>query len=121
MVTEQKIQKKDGSWMKFEDYKSKFRGQKGSAKRAWEAGDYMESMRIVENICMMACTHGDSGELEEQKENEDDMMFMTKDDTNQYDDQEHVMRMNVMNNKRERPDEEMENHDFLMVARQVNK
>ena len=78
-------------------------------------------MRIVENICMMACTHGDSGELDEQKENEDGMMFMTKDDTNQYDDQEHVMRMNVMNNKRERPDEEMENHDFLMVARQVNK
>ena len=51
----------------------------------------MEAMRIVENICMMACTQGDSGELEEQKENEDDMMFMTKDDTNQYDDQEHVM------------------------------
>ena len=121
LVTEQKIQKKDGSWLKFEDYKSKFKGQKGSAQRAWEVGEYTEAMRIVENICMMALTHDDPGEPEEMRENGGDMMFTKEDDTNQYDEHEHGMNTHVANMKRARTDEEIDQQDFFMATRQVNK
>ena len=115
LVTEQKIQKKDGSWMKFEDYKSKFKGQKGSAQRAWEVGEYTEAIRLVEDICMMAMMEDDPGEYDEQDENGEGMMYMQEEEHDQG------MIQHAMNLKRQRPDEEMGQQDFFMKGRQENK
>jgi hypothetical protein len=112
LVTEQKIQKKDGSWLKFEDYKSKFRGQKGNAQRAWETGEYMEAMRIVDHICMMAMEQDDYGNEEQRDYGEDDMP-MEVSDADHY--QEHAHNMGI---KRLRTEEEMDQRDFFLTRQE---
>jgi len=112
LVTEQKIQKKDGSWLKFEDYKSKFRGQKGNAQRAWETGEYMEAMRIVEHICMMAMEQDDYG-YEEQRDYGEDDTPMQVPEADHY--QEHAHNMST---KRLRTEEEVDQRDFFLTRQE---
>jgi hypothetical protein len=112
LVTEQKIQKKDGSWLKFEDYKSKFRGQKGNAQRAWETGEYMEAMRIVEHICMMAMEQDDYG-YEEQRDYGEDDTPMQVPEADHY--QEHAHNMGT---KRLRTEEEVDQRDFFLTRQE---